>query len=168
LNMKKQVIFSLLATFTMIFIMAWQGSSLKTELTPKGILDLEFAGNEARLKEILSVWQLHKVYLNIYLDFLFIIAYSWFLYSCCKLIVCKRRSKTGIFIGMIIIMLSLFPGVFDIAENICMLIALSRDPHFIFYDYYLAFVKFVLDGLILLYIIVSLPVIFRKETDLSK
>lgn len=163
--MKKQVIFSLLATCCMISIMAWQGSSLKTEITPKGILDLEFAGNESRLKEILSVWQINKVYLNTYLDFLFIIAYTWFLFSTCKLIANKRRNKTGVFIGIIVTMLSLFPGLFDVAENICMLIAISQDPRFIFYDYYLAFIKFVLAGLILLYIFVSLPVIFRKKND---
>ena len=161
--MKKQVLFSLLATFAMILILSWQGSSLKTEITPYGILDLEFAKNEKRLKEILSAWDLNKLYQNIYLDFLFIVAYSWFFFCTCKFIAGKRKNKTAVFIGIFITSLSLFPGLFDIAENICMLIAVSQKPTFILYPYYLAFVKFVLAGIILFYIIVSLPVIFRKE-----
>ena len=150
--MKRKLWFSFLFVILMLFVMRWQGTSLVTAASPRGIIDLEFARTPERLRHLLLFISPSKVQLNIFLDFIFIIAYTWFLVAACRYI----RSKTswnkasGAFIS-----LAITAAMFDVVENFLLLLIIQQrfDASLLEVVYYSAAIKFILVGAVILYLL---------------
>jgi hypothetical protein len=164
--MKKNLSVAALGSLLMIVVMRFQGSSLKTTTSPRGIIDLEFANTPQRLHELLLRWDISVVKMNIWLDFLFIVSYVLFLSIAAGLCAEKwpERSvprQAGLFFAKI----TYVAGILDIAENLLMLQSIQGN----FTDvslqltFYCAAVKFILAALILIYLVGSIPFVIRKK-----
>lgn len=164
--MKKNLSVATLLSVIMILVLRWQGSSLVTTTSTGGILNLEFAGTPERLAELLSRWDIMVVKINIWLDFLFIVAYVLFLSVAAEICAEKwpERSvprQTGYFLAK----LAYLAGMFDIAENLLMLQSIQGNYSntSLQFTFYFAAIKFLLAGIIVVYLIASLPFIIRKK-----
>ena len=164
--MKKGLFLPAVGSVLMFVVLRTQGAPLKTLLSPRGIIDLEFADTPARLTALLAQWNLHVVTLNIWLDFLFIIAYTLFLSFAS--IRCAEKwppasmpAKAGLFFAR----LAYLAGLFDIAENIFMLRSVAGyfTATSLQITVYCASAKFIIAALIVVYLIASLPFVFRKR-----
>lgn len=125
-------LFLVAGTFIMIYVMASTGSTLKTNTTPHGIVDLELAYNSSKVRTILNEWSvtgrnnvsnIRVAIKNTWLDFIFLFFYSLFLFYSCKTI---AESFTGFLnsFGKFLAMGALNAGMLDIAENAGMLFSL--------------------------------------------
>jgi hypothetical protein len=164
--MKKDTWIALLGTAAMIIIMRVQGNSLVTELSPRGIIDLEFADTSDRLAELVAAVDLSVLRINIWLDFVFIFFYTWFLSLAAKRIALRwgprnEFRRTGFFLGKA----AFVAGIFDVMENILMLKSIGGDytTFSLQGTFYCAWIKFMIILFILLYIMISLPRIIRKR-----
>lgn len=155
--MKRNLLISFLLLVLMIIVMRWQGSSLITPQSPKGILDLEFAKTPERFQQLRLFWNQETVLQNIYLDFLFLAAYTWFLVTACKAV---NNSKSTVFSA-----LAISAGAFDVLENFLMMLVLNGrfSPTVLQIVYYCAAVKFVLAGIVVGYLILSLFGLFKGK-----
>jgi hypothetical protein len=161
--MKRTLLFSFLSLLVMIFIMRWQGQSLITPSSSIGILDLEFAKTTVRLNQLLLFWNYNDIALNIYLDFLLIAAYTWFFISSCVYLKHKLPlvNWSDRFISM-----AVAAALFDVCENLVMLFIINGrfNPSFsLQVVFYCALAKFILAGMVLLYILIMLPVAILKR-----
>jgi hypothetical protein len=96
-----------------------------------GIVSLELAWNRDAVFDVLKEWQGPLADIarkNIYIDFLFLLAYSWFLSLACKFL---GERNGGIFSnwGEKLSKLMLTAGALDAAENALMLLTLNGDPN---------------------------------------
>lgn len=124
---KYSLLILLLGTVIMIVIMGKTGAPLKTSATPKGILNLEFAYDTVRTNSILQAWapagntdNISAAKTNTFLDFIFILFYSLFLFFTCDKIARISKSKTGSMIANGII----WAALLDVLENTGMLMTL--------------------------------------------
>ena len=164
--MKKNLSVSAICTFIMLLVMRWQGAALIATTSKKGIVDLEFASTKERLHEVLLHWDLSVVKMNIWLDFLFIVCYVLFLSIASEACAEKWPVKTmPAQIGIIFARLAYAAGVFDIAENLLMLQSVGGNytDASLQLTFYCASIKFLIIGLIIIYLIASLPFIIRKK-----
>jgi hypothetical protein len=136
--MKKNLLISFLFLVVMIVVMRWQGSNLITPQSPKGIFDLEFAKTTERFHQLQLFWNHETVLQNIYLDFLFIIAYTWFLVTACKAI---RNNRSPLFSS-----LAISAAAFDVLENFLMILVWNErfNPSVLQLVFYVAAIKFLL------------------------
>jgi hypothetical protein len=120
----------LAGTLAMIVLMTINGSSLKTPATPNGIIDLEFAYNASKASAVIKAWEgigpvdnRFIAIFNTWLDFIFLLFYSLFLYYTCKSF---SANFYGFLLnaGSFLAKGSLAAGVLDILENAGMLISL--------------------------------------------
>lgn len=164
--MKKDTWIALLGTIAMIVIMRVQGSSLITGISPRGIIDLEFADTADRLAELVAVLDLSVLRINIWLDFVFIFFYTWLLSLAARRIALRwgprnEFRRTGFFLAKAVFV----AGVFDVIENILMLKSIGGD-YTVFSlqaTFYCAWIKFMIILFILLFIMISLPRMIRKR-----
>jgi len=123
--MKKYwLLFLLIGTAVMIVVMTKTGAPLKTPATPKGILDLEFAYNTTKTTIVTTAWagdNISAAKTNTYLDFIFLLFYSLFLFFTSDKIARITKSKVGKFIANG----AIYAGILDIVENAGMLMTLS-------------------------------------------
>ena len=143
----------------MIIVTRWQGTGLITPQSPRGIIDLEFAKTPERFFQLRLFWNIENVLQNIYLDFLFIIAYAWFLVTACKAV---NNKWTNTFSG-----LALSAAAFDVLENFLMILILNGrfDPSVLQIVFYCAAIKFILAAIVVLYLLISLPSKFKRKTS---
>ena len=137
LFLKKSTLFLLLTcTGIMLLLMLYTGSSLHTPETPAGILNLEFAYTGKKGNQVLDNWKKYAdskadiitaAKNNTYLDFIFLLFYSLFLFTCCRQLahslLHQELFKKIFFIASAC---ALITGLLDIIENIGMLISLHR------------------------------------------
>jgi hypothetical protein len=144
-----------------IILMRWQGAELVTTATPRGILDLEFAKDANRLQYLRLFMPHDGVVLNIFLDFLFIGAYTWFFVTACRFIDNKNKWSE---LSKHFRRIAITAGVFDVLENVLMLLVWNQrsSAELLQVVYYIAAIKFILVAIVVLYIIVSIPFLFRK------
>jgi hypothetical protein len=164
-TMKRSLLLVFFLMVVAFLLLRWQGSSLVTPTSSRGILDLEFAGNTIRLHQLKLFWNARDVNNNIYLDFLFIAAYSAFLMGACQWVSEKsRHAKWAEWFTRI----ALAAGIFDIVENLLMLVAWNDGVGngAMKLIYYCAAIKFLLAGVVVLYLMYSLPVLMRKRKGL--
>lgn len=164
--MRKNISIATLGSVILFIIMRWQGSTLKTTTSPRAIVDLEFADSALRLHDLLVRWDITVVRMNIWLDFLFIIAYTIFLSLAAEFFATKWPVKSLFSrIGYLLAKLAYAAGIFDIAENLLMLQSISGNytESSLQLTFYCASIKFILVALIFLYLIISLPLGFRKK-----
>lgn len=134
--MKKFLLpFFFVGTVLMIWVMAKTGAPLKTPATPLGILDLEFAYNSTKTTAVINAWyepsHPHKILVAIYntcWDFLFLFFYAGFLFLACKKIALQVKGPVSK-LGNLLARGALLAGVFDILENIGMLLSLHGHIH---------------------------------------
>ncbi len=162
--MKKNLSVASLASVIMFIVLRIQGSELKTPISKRAIVDLEFADTIKRVQELFAVWNLQTVKINVWIDFLFIIAYVSFLSIAARALAAKW--EIGFFnqIGIIFSRLAFVAGLLDVCENIFMLqTAVGNYTQIsLILTFYCATFKFILAGLIILYLLVSLPKLIKN------
>jgi len=158
--MKRNLLISFLLLAIMIFVMRWQGSELITPQSSKGILDLELAKTAERFHQLQLFWNHETVLQNIYLDFLFIISYTWFLVTACKTV---NNTKSNLFSG-----LAISAGAFDVLENFLMILVWNGrfEPSLLQVVYYAAAIKFLLAGIVAGYLLLSLFGLFKRANKI--
>lgn len=138
------------------------GKPLITPVSPKGIIDVEFSRTTERFHQLQLFLDPAKVTTNIYLDFLFIASYTWFLVTACTYI--RNRTK-WIKWGNIFIGLAIAAALFDACENFLMLLIFQGKflPSVLQVVFYCALIKFVLAGLVVLFLLGSWPFVLRRK-----
>jgi len=166
-GMNKKLIIIAISCFCLIVLLRIQGAALITAQTPSGILDLEFANSPVKLFDALAAWDSSVVKQNIWIDFLFIPTYVLLLSLLSSIF-----SYRWIYVffskgGAILARAAFLAGFLDIAENLLMLqsIAGNYTPSSLWLTYYCASIKFSIVICILLYIVISLPVLFKKNNS---
>ena len=162
--MKRRLPLAAICSLMMFIVLRFQGAALKTPISKKAIVDLEFADTSQRVQELFAVWNIQTVRINVWIDFLFIIAYVSFLSLASKSIALKWKNNSVKQIGYIFSRLAFVAGLFDVCENILMLQTTSGTytPSSLQLTFYCATIKFILAGLILLYLLTSLSVTVKK------
>ena len=128
----KLLIALLLLACTIISFMLLRptGKKLYTPETKLEILNLEFAYDSDHTSKILHAWQPdEKIKIakkNTYLDFIFLVFYSIFLFYSCKYL-SKKNTGNMRNLGLLLSKGSLIAGGLDIIENSGMLITLSEN-----------------------------------------
>lgn len=105
------------------------GSALKTPSTPNGIVNLELASSRMKVEKVIQAWapisgevnRIGKAKTNTYLDFIFILFYSPFLFLCCKKVAEPFKKNLIYKAGDVIAKGALLAGVLDLIENAGML-----------------------------------------------
>lgn len=131
LEMKKLLLpFFFIGTVATMLVMMKTGAPLKTTVTPLGILNLEFAYNNAQVTGIINAWHEpshpHKILIAIYntcWDFLFLFFYAGFLFLACKKIAGNLKGPASK-AGNLIACGAILAGILDILENTGMLLSL--------------------------------------------
>jgi hypothetical protein len=164
---------AILASVCIWIIFRWQGSVLVTDITPNGIIALEFCDNLLRLEAILAKWNIAAAVKIVYLDFFIILSFtSMFYFGSLQIHKYSYRSFLRQFTKGAVIF-SFVPGIFDVLENVGMLITLngSRNVFILQSTSWVATFKFATAAIIVLYLLVSLLVIYaksKKTKQLSK
>ena len=148
--MKKNLLVSFSFCVIMFLVLQKQGRNLVTPQSSKGIIDLEFAKTPGRFHQLQLFWNQQTVLQNLYLDFLFIIAYTWFLVTVCKAV---KNRKSNIFS-----VVTISAGTFDVLENFLLILVLNGkfNPSVLQIVYYVALIKFLLIGTVVGFIVLSL------------
>jgi len=144
----------------MIVVMRLQGAPLITPFSNDGIVDLEFAWNENRFKGLMMLWNDQIVRTNLYLDFLFIAAYTWLLGTWCR----QQTRRYTRRLPQLFAMAALLAGAFDVLENTCLLLRIGgwEQPLLLKAAALAAGTKFLLILGVLVFILFSL--VFRRRT----
>ncbi|HVE60526.1 MAG TPA: hypothetical protein VNA26_01815 [Chitinophagaceae bacterium] len=153
--MRNKLLLSFLLLIIFIIVMRWQGQSLINTVSPHGIIDLEFAKTSEKLSALKTGWIKKDVTINIYLDFFFIISYTFFFILSC-LYVKKKLGKYAI--ASVFITIAVVAGVLDVLENCLMLFAInhSNNAEALKFTYYFALLKFILIGILIIYLVLSI------------
>ncbi len=163
--------FFLVGTIIMIVVMNKTGATLKTQSTPHGILDLEFAYNTDKTTRILNAWSpvngtdnITAAKNNTWFDFLFLFFYAGFLSLACKGLAKLLKGPVAK-AGNIIAAGALLAGFFDVLENIGMLMALSGSvtAGVSFLTTFFSFIKWTLAAIAVLYILTGLLALAIKK-----
>ncbi len=166
--MKKSSIYLLIAalfSLTMIIVLRWQGKELMHPSTPSGILALEFANTPEKLNAVVSVWNRESVKNNILLDFLFIIAYTWFFVIGVANSTQRWTSRGMQAFGATGIRMAFLAGILDITENILMLQSINGNYTLssLQLTWYCAAIKFLIVAILLLFMIFTVIVRLVKR-----
>ena len=150
---------ALVLVAAMIVVMQVQGKALVTPVSPRGIIDVEFARTAARWQQLQLFLNYEALTRNLQLDFLFIFSYVFFFVSALKFF-SDRNGWTKWpprFITM-----GIAAGFFDIAENFLLIIVVNGrfDTDVLPVVWVLALVKFILAGIVLLYLLRCLTSLF--------
>ncbi len=126
---KYALVFFLMGSLVMVFVMDKTGAPLKVVGAPQGILSLEFAYNSTKTTEVIDAWKgpsdnIAAAKINTYYDFLFLFFYSIFLFLACVKIATNYK---GILAkaGNLIAKGALLAGFLDVLENAGMLLTLN-------------------------------------------
>ena len=168
------ILFLLTGTVFFFLVLRFQGQQLLTPASPAGIVSFELAGKENETTQMLEAWKQHSaigsVRMNILIDFLFIPFYALLFYTLCGSISVRHHGKAAS-LGVLLAFFSLIAALFDVLENLLMLLAT--------YGYYHSFTtlltaffaaaKFSLLALSLLYVVVlGLPLLIKKISNASR
>lgn len=152
----------------MIFVMRNHGALLITPVSKAGIVSLEVAKTKETASAIINYWNenglLRRAITNTYIDFIFIIFYSLFLYSYCFFISFKQKPWAAT-ISRTLAIAALSAGLCDVFENYCMLQMMEQSvtSAYAFFSWLFAVIKF---GLLIAAVgwsLCNLHVVFRKK-----
>jgi hypothetical protein len=162
--MKRKLTLSAAASVVMFMALRIQGAALKTPVSKRAIVDLEFADTPQRVHELFGIWNIETVRCNIWIDFLFIIAYVSFLSMAAAATAEKWKMKGMKKIGLLFSRLAFVAGLLDICENTFMLQTCTGNftPVSLQLTFYCAAFKFIFAGAIILYLLISLPIAVKK------
>jgi hypothetical protein len=158
--MKRNLLFSLVLLVVLFIVMVWQGRDLISPLSPRGIIDFEFARTQERFLHLQFFWNHEDVLHNLYLYLLLGIACGWFLVSASKLLANRRSTLFSA--------LAISAAAFNLLENFLMILIWNQrfDSWLLQVVFYAAAIKFLLVFLVIGYLILSLFGLFRKESSL--
>ena len=167
-NTSNRLLLPGIALLLFILFMRWQGSGMMHPSTPSGILALEFANTPEKLNYVLSFWNKAMVRTNIWIDFLFIIVYTWFL----VIAITTRASASannwirllGVWLGRLVFL----AAILDVVENILMLQSISGQysTYSLQLTWYCASIKFGIIILIFLYVAISrIMALFNRKSS---
>ena len=157
---KKLFLLSGILTVFLLIIISIVDQPLKTEYAPNGIISFELAKNFETAKNIVSSWkgkpELFAAF-SLGIDFLFLVAYSIFLYLLIVKIAnkIKVRSQALWRFGMFLAYAQFFAALFDATENTFLILFLFglQNPSFPFFAYVFSTVKFLIALLGIVYIL---------------
>ncbi len=167
-----RIYLSLLAgTLLLMLMLRFQGRGLtQATSSPMGIVSLELASSPEKARSVLDPWTAHDqvpiARKNIWLDFLFIPFYMLLFYTLCGSI-SVRMTGLGAKLGVLLAFGALIAGLFDVFENILMLVSLSGSLTDLSTGLtsFFASAKFTLLALCLVYVILfGLRLVFLKIT----
>jgi hypothetical protein len=163
---KKRLFIAGISCILMMSVLQWQGAVLKTAQSPRAIVDLEFAQKPEQVQALMAIWMVKDIRINIQLDFLFIVAYVAFLAIGAVAIAKKWTVPLMQNLGWLMARLALLAGLLDVAENLMMLQTIGG--HYsdlsLQITHYCALIKFSLVGLVLVYLLLSIPILFKKSS----
>ncbi|MHA1805070.1 MAG: hypothetical protein ACTSU4_11175 [Promethearchaeota archaeon] len=131
-NTKLLLVLTVIGFVIFILINQFVFVPLSATYTSYGILEFEFAWTRGRVISIFTMWGqqgMHDQKLGIYWDFLYIIGYIFFIMGCIILITRQLEGKIEN-IGYKISLLIVLAGIFDVIENINLLIMLENPTTF--------------------------------------
>lgn len=162
-------LFLLAATLFFFLLLRYQGADLIRPYSPKGIVSLEIAPSAEAISAVLAGLKaddlIGKTRQNIFIDFFFIPFYAMLFYTLAGSISVRMKGKAAT-AGVLLAFFSLIAGLFDVFENILILLA----TYGIYNDFtailtaIFASAKFLLLFVALLYIILfGLRVIMKRK-----
>jgi len=156
--MKRNLLFSFLLLLLAVALLWWQNRNLITPQSPRGIIDFELARTAGHFRQLQFFWSHETVLQTLYLYFLFVIGYTWFLVTACKLLANKASNLFSA--------ISISAGAFNLLENFLMILVWSQrfDPSVLQMVFYAALIKFLLIIIVIGFIVLSLFGLFRKES----
>lgn len=151
---------SAIATLICFGWLRWQGASLYTATSKRGIVDLEMADTPEKLQHLIGIWKLPVAVNNIYIDFLFIPCYAILLALCCSSMAAKVQLPSFQIWASRLVKLIVVAALLDVVENIFMLLSLAGNfsPATLFLTRLIASTKFILLGLAIVYILLGLTI----------
>lgn len=171
--MKIRTIILILLAGTLVLLLAlrFQGAHLITPSAPNGILSLELSHDVNHTAMIASEWVgsiRSSFYINMLLDFIFIIFYGFFLYVNCRYIALLIPSWKRL--ASLLAMGSLIAMGFDFMENVLMIISVTSftDQTISFLTRLFAIMKFSLVAGILVFIIIAWTFYYIKKLKTFK
>ena len=141
-----------------------------------GIVSLELASTPSQSKDIIKEWRNNELIgnakTNVWIDFLFIPFYSLLFYTLCGSISVRTTGQVAK-IGVMLAFGSLIAGLFDVFENLLMMLSLNGISNYlvVILTSFFAAAKFTLLALALLYVIpfglrvISLKIINTKRAQ---
>jgi hypothetical protein len=168
---KYQLLFLLAGTVVMMIVMSRTGTTLKTPLTPLGIVNLELANSAAKASETINVWasmrsvdNIRAAKVNTSFDFIFLFFYSLLLYFLCKELAQSMAGSFG-YIGKLLAKGALIAGAFDVLENAGMLLSLNGHVNDVttFFTFVFAVLKFTLVLASLGYVLIVAPIVLYRR-----
>lgn len=158
-----------LAAITTAGITVWlriQGAPLVTDISSRGIVDLEMAGNMARWEALTGAWSRTATINNILIDFLYIPAYALFLSLACRILADKQTPTAIQAAGKGLAKAVWLAAMLDVIENLLMLGGLYGyvSPATLQLTKWVATIKFIIVALAILYIMLAtLSLIFKNK-----
>jgi hypothetical protein len=126
------LIIALLGLVIFILINQLIFSPLGRLVVPYGILDFEFAWTSEQVQVIFAAWGPGGILLQlngVYWDFLYILGYVLFIFSCIVLVSRRLTGKLQT-IGLYMSLTPILAGLFDVIENINLIIMLINPTGF--------------------------------------
>ncbi|MCX6205277.1 MAG: hypothetical protein NTZ19_03390 [Bacteroidetes bacterium] len=162
--MKQKLLVAAFACVLMFAALRWQGASLITTASPKGIVDLEMATQARQITLLMDTWDLSVVKMNIWIDFLFIVSYVALLALASESVASKWKNPGMRMIGLTLARVAVVAGVLDIGENLLMLQTIAGNFTVVSLQmtHYFATIKFTLAAVVLIYLLISIPVSLRN------
>jgi hypothetical protein len=163
--MRQKLIVAAFACVLMMAALQWQGAGLKRNISPRGIVELEMATQPRQIALLFEVWDKSVVKMNIWIDFLFIVTYVAFLALASEAASTKWKNQSLKIIGLTLARVSVVAGVLDIGENLLMLQTIAGNFTIVSLQltHYFATIKFTLAAIVLIYLMISIPVILRNS-----
>lgn len=163
--MRQKLLVAAFASILMMGALQWQGASLKRNMSPRGIIELEMATQPRQVFLLMEVWDKSVVKMNIWIDFLFIVCYVAFLALASEAVSGKWKNQSFKMIGLTLARVAFVIGVLDIGENLLMLQTIAGNFTVVSLQmtHYFAAIKFTLAAIVLIYLLISIPVIFRNN-----
>ena len=153
----------------MVIIMRFFDAPLKNETSPQGIVSFELAKDVHKSAAIMESWDTvarSSANWSMTFDFLFLIIYGLFI----GLLIHKLNrvwDETSFHLfGIAMIYLVFFASFFDVIENISLILLLRGNLEQVWSSiaYYFAVSKFIILGIALLFIVMSLITLLIKKT----
>jgi hypothetical protein len=163
--MRQKLIVAAFACVLMMAALQWQGASLKRNISPRGIVELEMATQPRQVAILMEIWDKSVVKMNIWIDFLFIVTYVAFLALASEAVSSKWKNQSLKIIGLTLARVSVVVGVLDIGENLLMLQTIAGNFTVVSLQmtHYFATIKFTLAAVVLIYLLISIPVSLRNS-----
>ncbi len=163
--------FVIFISLTLAFSMLTSGM---TQFETYGVLDFEFAWTAEQITIIFAAWGTEGMQIQalaVYLDFLYIVGYASFIFGLLLIIARKLEGKIQK-ITIIIAITAFKAGIFDVIENINLLILLGDPANAVTLNAsiasFCATIKFGLLFIEIIWFLITLIVLFREKSKIKK